>query len=284
MSTGVEGITYICLGGASGKDQDLFIWGEISDSSCCQNSVDTREPAAEYRNIGSPIQNVAQGFRTIPDLGNELPRRPRFNDSSETGSNNRIPVCDQYVCATHLLITMKHRRPFAYFERGLRQIHSHFPSDLDCECCGRLVVSARCCASSRARSRPTSSASFSGRGSLSTELKCSRIAGTRNDAADPFSMAGSACAPMHFVGTKSLGTRGLCRGSWVMEWFAWPVMRQPNLKHRYSKSFFRRPHKMPHQLWGASSGSLAGGASRASFLGREGLVHSYGEAQPGPAK
>ena len=55
ISTGVESITYICHGGASGKDQDLGIWGEISDSSCCQNSVETREPAAEYRNIGSPI-------------------------------------------------------------------------------------------------------------------------------------------------------------------------------------------------------------------------------------
>ena len=36
MSTGVEGIAYICLGGASGKDQDLGVWGEIADFRCCQ--------------------------------------------------------------------------------------------------------------------------------------------------------------------------------------------------------------------------------------------------------
>lgn len=55
MSTGVEGIAYICLGGASGKDQDLGVWGEIADFRCCQNGVETRQPATEYRNIGSGI-------------------------------------------------------------------------------------------------------------------------------------------------------------------------------------------------------------------------------------
>jgi len=86
-----------------------------------------------------------------PELNNELPRRPRLNDSSEAGSNNWIPVSDQYVDGTHLLITMKQVLSLtSSFERGLHQIHSHFLSDLDCERCGRLLVSARFCAS-RAR-------------------------------------------------------------------------------------------------------------------------------------